>query len=435
MKFQKLLFLLLTLGLLSTTGCGTAKSTHANSSTQSQDMPQPETITETETELSSEELYAILREEQLLPLIEEANQLALGYFYDEAIACLENAPADFSADEERLAKIEEYTLAKDSFVPYESPVRHVFFHSLIVDTALAFDGDYMENGYNYWMTTVDEFKAMLNELYANGYILIDIHDLCREETDENGNTKLVANDPLVPEGKIPLVLSVDDVNYYEYMEKDGFARKLLIDENGDVKNLYITKDGEELIGDYDVVPILDTFVKEHPDFSLRSAKGIIALTGYEGTLGYDTHIADSPTLEEDKAAATATANRMKETGWLFAVHGYGHKHTKQIAYNTLVSDTTKWKERVGSLVGETDIYIYPYGEEIDYPSDKLTYLQNEGFRYFCGVWTKPFVSVKSSYVRQTRCNLDGFNMITRPNSLADLFDVSKVLDPNRPPLK
>lgn len=437
MKYKKLLFIGLILGLFFT-GCNySSKSSQTAVSELQQDAMPPETLTEieTETELSSEALYAILREEQLVPLIEEADQLALGYFYDEAIACLENAPADFDTDEERLAKIEEYTLAKDSFVPYEEPVRHIFFHSLIVDTSLAFDGDYMENGYNYWMTTLDEFKAMLVELYANGYILIDIHDLCREETDENGNTKLVANAPLVPEGKIPLVLSVDDVNYYEYMEKDGFARKLVLDENGEVKNLYITEDGEELIGDYDVVPVLDAFVKEHPDFSLRGIKGIIALTGYEGTMGYDTHIKDSPTLEEDKVAATAVANRMKETGWQFAVHGYGHKHTKQIAYNTLVSDTNKWKEHVGSLVGETDIYIYPYGEEVDYPSDKLTYLQSEGFRYFCGVWTKPFVSVKSSYVRQTRCNLDGFNMITRPNSLADLFDVSKVLDSSRPALR
>ena len=431
MKHMKYLLFCLSFSLLFA-GCNSAASSgQKNAPAQTEVV----TETETETELSSEELYALLREEQLLPLLEEADQLALGYFYDEAIACLENAPADFATDEERLAKIEEYTLAKDSFVPYESPVRHVFFHSLIVDTSLAFDGDYMENGYNAWMTTVDEFKAMLVELYANNYILIDIHDLCREETDENGKTKLVTNHPMVPAGKIPFVLSVDDVNYYEYMEKDGFARKLLIDENGDVKNLYITPEGEELIGDYDVVPILDAFVKEHPDFSLRGNKGIIALTGYEGTLGYDTHLTDSETYEQDKADAMAVATRMKEMGWQFAVHGYGHKHTKQIAYSTLVKDTEKWKAEVGSLVGETDIYIYPYGEEIDYPSDKLTYLQSEGFRYYCGVWTKPFVSVKSSYVRQTRCNLDGYNMINRPNSLADLFDVSKVIDPNRPELR
>ena len=197
----------------------------------------------------------------------------------------------------------------------------------------------------------------------------------------------------------------------------------------------VDENGNELIGDYDVAPILDSFVKEHPDFSLRGAKGILALTGYEGALGYDTHLADSPTLEEDIATATAVANRLKENGWLFAIHGYGHRDAKKITYGHLVNDTNRWLSDIGSIVGETDIYIYPYGSEIDYPSDKLSYFESVGLRYFCGVWTKPFVSVKGSYVRQTRCNLDGFNMITRPNALADLFDVSKVLDPSRPELK
>ncbi len=420
-------FCLLFLLALLFTGCSTSSAALSKNNTEVPVVTKPE--------LTEEEKAAIDREENLVPLLTKAKELALGYYYEEAISCLQNAPEKYANDAELLSCIEEYTQAQSSFVPYEQPVRHIFFHSLIVDTSLAFDGDYMENGYNYWMTTVDEFKAMLEELYANQYILIDIHDLCREETDENGKTKLVANAPLVPEGKIPLVLSVDDVNYYEYMEEDGFARKLLLDENGDVKNLYIDENGNESIGDFDVVPILDAFVKEHPDFSLRGNKGIIALTGYEGTMGYDTHLSDSPTLEADKTAAKEVADRMKETGWQFAVHGYGHKHTAKISYQKLVSDTTRWKEEVGSLVGETDIYIYPYGEEVDYPSDKATYLKNEGFRFFCGVWTKPFVSVKNTYVRQTRCNLDGFNMITRPNSLADLFDVSKVLDTDRPPLK
>ena len=375
------------------------------------------------------------RMNELLPFLIEADQLALGYYYDEAIALLQNVPAEYADDAKVAEKLASIQSAKEALVPYTEPVRHVFFHSLIVDTSLAFDGDYMENGYNYWMTTVDEFKAMLVELYANGYILIDIHELAREETDANGNVKLVANKPLVPEGKKPLVLSVDDVNYYEYMEKDGFARNLLIDENGDVKNLYIDKDGNESIGDYDVAPILDSFVKEHPDFSYRGAKGILALTGYEGALGYDTHIADSPTLEEDIATATAVANRLKETGWLFAIHGWGHRDAKTISYGYLVSDTNRWIKDIAPIVGETDIYIYPYGSEIEYPSDKLTYFNSVGLRYFCGVWTKPFVSVKGNYVRQTRCNLDGFNMITRPNALADLFDVSKVLDTSRPELK
>lgn len=427
MMRKKLCGILFLAVITALTGCGSMTTVTA---------PAVEQIEPEEPELTEEELAAVRRNDTVVPLLKEASGLALGYYYDEALACLSKVPEEFARDEEVTAAVEKYTAARDAFVPYDQPVRHIFFHSLIVDTSLAFDGDYMENGYNYWMTTVDEFKAMLNELYANQYILIDIHDLCEERTDENGNLTLIQKQPMVPEGKIPLVLSVDDVNYYDYMKNDGFARNLMLDENGDVKNLYIDQNGEEHVGDYDVVPILDAFVREHPDFSLRGVKGIIAETGYEGTLGYRTNDPESPTLEADRETARAVADRMKETGWQFAVHGYGHKHTAQISYDTLVADTTRWKEEVGSLVGSTDIYIYPYGEEIDYPSDKLTYLQSEGFRYFCGVWaTKAFVSVKDGYVRQTRCNLDGFTMKTRPEAVADLIDVSKVLDPDRPELK
>lgn len=418
---KKYFSMVMLLALLGLTGC------NANSNTVPSEPVTPE--------LTEEEMAALHREEQLVPLLEEAKTLALGYYYEEALECLGSVPEEFSQDTEVTDMIAQYQTAQDSFVPYEEPVRHVFFHSLVVDTALAFDGDSMSNGYNYWMTTVDEFKRMLEELYKNDFVLIDIHELCTEEADAEGNLTLKANAPLVPEGKKPLVLSVDDVNYYDYMQEDGFARKLLLDENGDVKNLYIDSEGNELIGDYDVAPILDSFVKEHPDFSLRGAKGVLALTGYEGTLGYRTNDPESPTLEQDKAAAKAVAERLKETGWHFAVHGWGHRDAKTITVSHLKQDTNRWMEEVGSLIGDTDIYIYPYGSEIDYEGEKLAYFLEEGFRYFCGVWTKPFVSVQDTYVRQTRCNLDGFNMITRPESLADLFEVDKVVDKTRPELE
>lgn len=403
---------------------------------QPQETPAAAEAQPQEPEPTEEELAAIRYEETAVPILAEAAELARGYYYEEALALLQDIPEEFAQNEEVLSAAAEYTEGLDSFVPYDQPVRHIFFHSLIVDTSLAFDGDYMENGYNYWMTTVDEFRKILDELYANQYILIDIHELAEEQTDDNGNVTFTAVQPLVPEGKIPLVLSVDDVSYYDYMEHDGFSKKLVLDENGDVKNLYIAPDGTESIGDYDVMPILDSFVKEHPDFSLRGVKGIIAATGYEGTLGYRINDMESPTLEEDRAMVRTIADRLKETGWTFASHGYGHKHTASISYDTLTADTQRWKREIAEYTGDTDVYIYPYGEEIDYPSQKLTYLQSEGFRYFCGVWAaKSFVSVQDTYVRQTRCNLDGFTMITRPESIADLIDASKIVDPERPELK
>ena len=428
MKKKKLLMFYAFIFTMGLTACGAApQETPASAEeVQVQEEPVP----------TEEELAAEKREETLSPVLQEAAELAKSYDYEAALALLQEVPEEYAQDEEVLSAIAACTDGLDSFVPYDQPVRHIFFHSLIVDTSLAFDGDYMENGYNYWMTTVDEFRAILDELYANQYILIDIHDLAEEQVDEEGNVTLTAAQPLVPEGKIPLVLSVDDVSYYDYMENDGFAKRLVLDENGDVKNLYIDQDGTEHIGDYDVMPILDAFVKEHPDFSLRGAKGIIAATGYEGTLGYRINDMESPTLEADREAVRTIADRLKETGWLFASHGYGHKHTADISQNSLAADTERWQEEIAAYVGDTDIYIYPYGEEIDYPGPKLSYLQSMGFRYFCGVWaSKPFVSVKDGYVRQTRCNLDGYTMISRPQSVADLIDASRIVDPARPELK
>lgn len=428
MKKKKLLMFYAFIFTMGLTACGAApQETPASAEeVQVQEEPVP----------TEEELAAEKREETLSPVLQEAAELAKSYDYEAALALLQEVPEEYAQDEEVLSAIAACTDGLDSFVPYDQPVRHIFFHSLIVDTSLAFDGDYMENGYNYWMTTVDEFRAILDELYSNQYILIDIHDLAEEQVDEEGNVTLTAAQPLVPEGKIPLVLSVDDVSYYDYMENDGFAKRLVLDENGDVKNLYIDQDGTEHIGDYDVMPILDAFVKEHPDFSLRGAKGIIAATGYEGTLGYRINDMESPTLEADREAVRTIADRLKETGWLFASHGYGHKHTADISQNSLAADTERWQEEIAAYVGDTDLYIYPYGEEIDYPGPKLSYLQSMGFRYFCGVWaSKPFVSVKDGYVRQTRCNLDGYTMISRPQSVADLIDASRIVDPARPELK
>ena len=37
---------------------------------------------------------------------------------------------------------------------------------------------------------------------------------------------------MLPEGKKPFVMSQDDVCYYEYMDGDGFASRMIIGEDG-----------------------------------------------------------------------------------------------------------------------------------------------------------------------------------------------------------
>lgn len=118
------------------------------------------------------------------------------------------------------------------------------------------------------MTTVSEYNAITQSMYEKGYVLVSPHDMCTVNDDGTVTPKNI----LLPADKKPFVLSQDDVSYYHYMDGDGFATKLVLDENGQVKNEYKNDDGSVSVGDYDLVPLLDTFVAEHPDFLIMEEK-------------------------------------------------------------------------------------------------------------------------------------------------------------------
>ncbi|WP_243681827.1 hypothetical protein [Lacticaseibacillus manihotivorans] len=80
------------------------------------------------------------------------------------------------------------------------------------------------------MVTVSEFDKILKQLYQKGYVLVGIQSLVT-----NNHGKLKMNSIKLPKGKTPLILSQDDVSYYEYMKGDGFAKDLFVDGNGQIK--------------------------------------------------------------------------------------------------------------------------------------------------------------------------------------------------------
>ena len=53
------------------------------------------------------------------------------------------------------------TPAPTNLVDYTGPIEHVFVHPLVVYPELAFDGDAQSKGMDDYMTTVDEFRTML----------------------------------------------------------------------------------------------------------------------------------------------------------------------------------------------------------------------------------------------------------------------------------
>ena len=396
---------------------------------------------------TSAEQSSQAREAELEDLLNKADRLALGYDYDKAIELLST---DALKDDPKVAEaIAKYNETKSTLVRQDpEKVPHVFFHSLIVDKSKAFDGDKKQMSYNQVMTTVGEFEKILNILYERGFVLVKIHDVADMVKDEStGEYVMKAQDIMLPPGKTPIVMSQDDVCYYEYMVGDGFASRLVIGEDGRVTTEMDMDDGTSKVGDYDLIPILNKFIDEHPDFSYKGAKAIIALTGYNGIFGYRTapSYSENPTYEEDKKKATEIANALRADGWEIASHSWGHRHLGKESDEAFKTDCDKWQNEVETLVGETDILIFPFGTDIGswhpYTDDnaRYVYLKNQGFRYFCNVdSSSPYwVQIGKDYMRQGRRNLDGYRMlrdIQEPDNakLKDLFDANEVYDKDRP---
>ena len=353
-------------------------------------------------------------DDSLEGVIAQAKLLADGYDYDGAINLLSSST--YASDESVTAAIDEYNATKETLVRADPrKVTHVFFHTLIMDTSKAFDGDSREKGYNQVMTTKDEFMKILQSMYERGFVLVRLHDVAYEVTAEDGSRHFQEGDIMLPEGKKPFVMSQDDVCYYEYMDGDGFASRMIIGEDGKPTNEMKMDDGSVSVGSYDLVPLLDDFIKEHPDFSYRGAKACIAFTGYNGILGYrtdsayntDEYKAEHPdfNFEEERANAAKVVQCLRDDGFEIASHSWGHRNMGTIPMDKFREDTDKWANEVETLTGPCDIILFPFGSDIgdwhpyDTSSERFQYLYNKGFRYFCNVDSSQyFVQIGDDYM-------------------------------------
>ena len=393
-------------------------------------------------------------------LIKQADFLAAGYDYTAAVDLLQSDPS-YGASAELDAKIAEYREADSRLVSYPkmNEITHVFFHTLVVDEARCFDGDYREKGYNLYMTTVDEFNQILESMYERGYVLVSPYDVAYEVTDESG-THFKYGDIRLPAGKIPFVMSQDDVNYYGYMigdedpelERpavanaggDGFAHKIIIGDDGYPTCEYYDAAGNLLVGSYDLVPLLEDFIQKHPDFSYQGARAVLGMTGYEGVFGYRTKPGHKDYLGEEAyqkevEQAKAVAQCLRDHGWILASHTYGHPSLGQVSVERVATDTQKWEDTVESIIGDCDIILYPNGSDVagiekyTMDNEKFKILYDSGIRYFYNVDSSvSWCQLGDDYFRGGRRNLDGYRMYNSPGRLEDLFDAAAVFSKARP---
>lgn len=338
---------------------------------------------------------------------------------------LSSSKKDTNKDKENIANMyaKKSTQNKKDWQVYQGDIAHVFYHPVITEPKVAFTQEKNQAKGNFdWMITADEFKRSLNELYKHHYILIDPH----EAYDLKGKT-VTRKELKLPKGKKPLILSIDDMNYYEYMRGHGYADRLVLDQKQHVVSETKDKNGKVTTSETnDIVPILNQFVKDHPDFSLNGQKGVVALTGYNGVLGYRTNELNNKDYLKRKEDAKKVVKAMKRDGWTFASHSWGHIDFANSSYHQIVRDTKRWKNEVEPIIGKTDLFIYPHGAQ-DRGSKAYQYLvRDEGFKFLAGVGPNNFTDIGNDSVYQDRVAIDGLNLYDFKYKLKPFLDPSKV---------
>lgn len=392
-------------------------------------------------------------------LLVEAERYAKGFDYTNAIAVIDRFSGDINNFEDLKNARAQYVTLLSSMTAYEDPsdVLNLSFQLMIADPNRAFNDRTYGSAYNRNFITCDEFSQILEQLYANGYMLVSLSDFTRTTTDSEGLTIYSPKTLYLPEGKKPLVLTQTGVNYNTYMvdgdgdgfadeNGSGFASKLIVDENGNLVNEMVDKDGNTVTGAFDLVPILENFIAEHPDFSYNGARAILAVTGYDGLFGYRTNASAKNRLGEEAynneiAGATTIVNALRQAGYDFACYSYGNSNIGNISYNDvsaneIQSDLSYWNNEVVPILGNTDILVFSrkdIGDNNSYSGEKFNILYSNGFRYYIGFCSSNslWATVSNDYVRQGRIMVSGSVMKYHADWFEGMFDASAILDSSR----
>ena len=404
-----------------------------------------------DTTASSIAAETVRLEAEMHDLIARSEEIAKTYDYQAAIDLLNTFSGDISLFPTLNNKILEYEAAQRNLVAWDDPskVVNLSFQLLIADPARAFTNREWGNNLNRNFVTTEEFSKMLQQLYENGYILVDFDDIIATDATGNGTAVYTAKTLYLPKGKKPLILTQTNVNYNNYLiDSDGdkkpdamgcgFASKLLWDGEKFTCEM-VDASGNTVTGDYDLVPILEKFIASHPSFSYQGARAVLALTGYNGLFGHRTQTtmfgedAQQKAIDDAKAVADALQNK----GYKLAFYTYENISYKDSTFNQFQNDLNKWIAEAVPILGKLDIMVFAQLDDISgqgaYTGDKFNALQNEGFRYYIGFCDdgKPWSNVLRDYFRQGRIMVTGSNLAYHSDWFTALFDPSSVLDGSR----
>ena len=113
---------------------------------------------------------------------------------------------------------------------------------------------------------------------------------------------------------------------------------------------------------------------------------------------------------------------------------------KKLSINEFKQELELFKQNVESLVGKTQVYVYPYGEWEVFENGKISpkhqLLIDYGFKLFCGVGMKTFYSYLPTKTQEKvlfmdRKCLDGRTLNSNHLELFKFFNPLEMLDKKR----
>ena len=343
---------------------------------------------------------------------------AAGYDYQAAIDTLDAyKTADRGLTEEMTAARAKYAEAVNTLVIWDDPtaIPNLSFHVLIADPNRAY-ADSLAGSYKTNFVTTEQFSDILDQLHAGGYVLVNLDSCLTENADGSATVQPI----YLPEGKKPIMITETLVNYFAYMvdsDKDGtpdkggagFANQLVL-QDGKITANYVDAEGNQTTGNYDLVPILNSFIEEHPDFSYRGAKAILAVTGEEGVFGW-----------RNISEAGAVIEALKADGYQIACNSYANLNYGASSINDVKADLDKWNQDVKSVLGDIDILVLARGGEISATSSQYQIIREAGFSYILDAGTGG-TTLQDGCFHQNRIMVLGSNLSS--NAYAAYFTLA-----------
>lgn len=285
---------------------------------------------------------------------------------------------------------------------------------LIARENLAFNIDKEHDHASKNLLTTKEFTNLLNALKADNYVLIRPSIFYRYPESEVN--------VIVPRGKKPIILILENACYSTLNQANGTVQKLLY-ADGQFQGFYEEVRGQTREANNNFFGVLEQFIEDNPDFSFDGGKAIISFYLREDALGYiltedmlesqnearknqslKPYIMDQEDYKREQETFQELLSRLVYAGYEPAVGGLGTTSYNRLGLTELQSEIELWQRRwqAGGEESLPLILNFPEGGHVYNQQAELDYLLGQGYRLMIGMGPKPYNFYFQSFVHLDR---------------------------------